>query len=274
MIQACDRLQLHLAATNDLEVAQLMLQDTGIIVLSQFLPRSRLNLWYEAAQSCFQHIEQYSFQPQLTATEVSAALSDYGFNPYSSSCQLAALTTLKPMLLQSLLGSLQQSLIADLLTVVLGELWIFEPRHAWLRKQYALEHYPRWHQAHQWHQDGSLGLTFPSSPELTGFTFEQALTSLMTVWIPLVDCGQTAPGLEILTQPIAKPVHFQYLHDQYLRQTFASNLFQQPSLTVGDVVILSHQTLHRTHVTPAMTGDRLSLELRFFPKSIHAADIL
>jgi hypothetical protein len=46
---------------------------------------------------------------------------------------------------------------------------------------------------------------------------------------------------------------------------FKPEEFWRPVLEPGDALLFRGDVLHRTHVTPAMTQDRTSVELRFFP---------
>jgi hypothetical protein len=55
------------------------------------------------------------------------------------------------------------------------------------------------------------------------------------------------------------------LTDAIVRRTFPAETFWRPVLKAGDVLLFWGDILHRTHVTPAMTNDRTSIELRFFP---------
>jgi len=101
--------------------------------------------------------------------------------------------------------------------------------------------------AHSWHQDGALHHDFkaPAAP-----------LPMWTAWLPLVPCGVDAPGLAWLLPSLPR-----LLSPAELQQPF--DAVQQPPLDAGELLLFDGGLLHRTHVTPAMTQPRTSIELRF-----------
>lgn len=71
----------------------------------------------------------------------------------------------------------------------------------------------------------------------------------VTSWIPLVDCGRTAPGLEV----------------------FEGERGVAPAFRQGDAILFLNTTPHRSHVTQDMTGTRQSIELRYMPQALATA---
>jgi hypothetical protein len=134
---------------------------------------------------------------------------------------------------------------------------------AWVRRQYAPEHYPPLHAPHGWHQDGALGFDFLSYGD--GSFPADALLSMVTCWITLVPCGAESPGLELVTQRLESLLAPADLTEERVRARFAPEEFWRPVLEAGDALLFRGDILHRTQVTPAMSNDRTSLELRFFP---------
>jgi len=101
--------------------------------------------------------------------------------------------------------------------------------------------------AHSWHQDGALHHDFATpAPPLP----------MWTAWLPLVDCGVHAPGLEWLLPSLPR-----LLSPAELQQPLGA--VQHPALGAGDLLLFDGGLLHRSHVTPAMTLPRTSIELRF-----------
>ncbi len=243
-----------------------MLQKQGIIVLPQLWEREQLSALEKAAQFCFQKVEALTFDSRLSEREIGEILPDfYNFNPYCSSTKIQALNDCPEFDLDEFLQSIANFDLFDLIRQTLSPRFRCNLSQSWLRKQYAIANYPRWHQPQSWHQDGCLGLQFPTQTPRDKITLDRALNPLITLWLPLSPCGQNAPGLEFITQPIDKPVHFSYLKDSWLRSQFSSELFLRPILTVGDAIVFLNQTLHRTYVNTEMKCDRISIELRFFP---------
>jgi hypothetical protein len=134
---------------------------------------------------------------------------------------------------------------------------------AWVRRQYAPARYPPLHAPHGWHQDGALGFDFLSH---AGGAFPpDALLPMVTCWIALGSCGVEAPGLEFVTRRLEGLLAPVELTDARVRTRFTPEEFWRPVLEPGGALLFRGDILHRTHVTPEMTRDRTSIELRFFP---------
>lgn len=188
----------------------------------------------------------------------------YQFNAHSTSVHLDALD-----------GFLDQSIKAvalwqQLLQTVVGLAEVCRAEGGFttalrsqlrLRKQYAPGRGHPVHQPNQWHQDGGLGVQFPPQPDAFPYC-RTPLTPLLTGWLPLSDCGRTAPGLEFIPLPQAQLLHYQTLNSKALRAQFPDVAFWSPHLSQGDLLLFDRGTLHRTAVKPEMERDRLSLEWR------------
>ena len=112
------------------------------------------------------------------------------------------------------------------------------------------------------HMPGGTGRNGPENAA-TIFRLENGLLPMLTSWLPLVPCGDDAPGLEFVAVPIDNLLPPNALPDQSLRATHASEKFWKPLMQPGDVVLFRSGVIHRTHVTPAMQSDRTNIELRF-----------
>jgi hypothetical protein len=145
----------------------------------------------------------------------------------------------------------------------LGKGIVCDLDQAWVRRQYAPGHYPALHRPHGWHQDGALGFDFLSSANAT--IPAEALLPMVTCWIALDPCGTEAPGLELVRRRLEGLLPPVELTDERIRRRFGQAEFWQPAMEAGDALLLRGDILHRTHVTSAMTRNRTSLELRFFP---------
>ncbi len=97
---------------------------------------------------------------------------------------------------------------------------------------------------------------------------------VLNVWIPLVECGRDAPGLELVANswrtlfppeplPAAKfPVERARLRPETIVRTFGPDAFWRPAFRPGDAMLFSGATVHRTFSNPLMTSNRLSVEMR------------
>jgi hypothetical protein len=93
----------------------------------------------------------------------------------------------------------------------------------------------------------------------------------LNFWVPLDECGVDAPGLELI--PLSLSASREVLNypqrmlvpERLPDALAAAGLLDKsikPEMRVGDVLVFSNWTIHQTHVTPNMTGDRASFELR------------
>jgi len=95
----------------------------------------------------------------------------------------------------------------------------------------------------------------------------------VNVWTPLVDCGVDAPTLEVMARRTTKVFPTIGTNDAY-NQTeippevvyadFAPEWRFYPILEVGDALLFLGSTVHRSHIAPGMTRERISLEMRFY----------
>ena len=119
-----------------------------------------------------------------------------------------------------------------------------------------------------WHQDGLfLGENIRS----------------VNVWLGLTDCGQDAPGLELVGRRI--PYVLQSgshgpIFDWAVGPGLVEMLAQagapvlSPVFAAGDAVLFDHLMLHRTGVRPGMTGSRWAIESWFFAPSVYPLEQL
>jgi ectoine hydroxylase-related dioxygenase (phytanoyl-CoA dioxygenase family) len=183
------------------------------------------------------------------------------FVPTASSFTIGAILNARD--LQTILNTILTNPSGEWLKRQLGHAVICNLDHSWIRRQYAPHRYPRFHAPHAWHQDGALGFDFLAYPD--GNYPPDALISMVTCWIALDDCGNDAPGLELITQEQPELLSPSGLTDARIRDRFLPEHFWRPVLQPGDALLFTGEILHRTHVVPAMMHDRTSIELRFFP---------
>ena len=175
-----------------------------------------------------------------------------GFDPYSSSLQLAALPDIDPVgLAVSILHGAAGPFCRDA-----GDALALAVDRSWVRRQYAPVNAPERHAMHAWHQDGALGFDFLSVGHRRG---QGRLLAMRTCWIALTDCGADAPGLAFGKTPFDQLLEL----DELVVEGAAAVEPWTPTLQAGDALVFDGSVLHRTHVAPSMRNDRTSLELRF-----------
>jgi hypothetical protein len=108
--------------------------------------------------------------------------------------------------------------------------------------------------------------------------------TLLTCWIPFMDCGIDTPSLEVLAFPVhnllcpnpnaqGKNTFFIYkqpnthqvggvLGEAEVLSEFGEEFLWHPSFSLGDVMIFSGTTVHRTYITPQMTKNRYGIDVR------------
>ncbi len=111
---------------------------------------------------------------------------------------------------------------------------------------------------HDWHQDGA---------------FLGGDVRTINVWLSLSDCGEDAPGLEIVGKRLPGVVQtgsHGALMEWTVGPEFLAELEQQgtkivhPVFRPGDMMIFDHVMLHRTYSRPHMTKRRWAIEAWFF----------
>jgi hypothetical protein len=112
---------------------------------------------------------------------------------------------------------------------------------------------------------GEYGHISPFHQDITGVDRRAAVTS----WFPLNPCGTNAPGLEIVD---AKVAEIACGDDMKIDPTFVISRYGahllHPPFEPGDAALFTQTTVHRTYVTPEMTGARYSIECRYIPKAL------
>jgi hypothetical protein len=113
-----------------------------------------------------------------------------------------------------------------------------------------------------WHQDGAF-----LGPGIR----------TVDLWIALSDCGVTAPGMDIVPKRLDHLVRsggpgagFEWtVSETALARELAHVPIWSPTFAAGDALFIDHHTLHRTAVTPSMTGVRYAIENWFFAPSVY-----
>lgn len=107
---------------------------------------------------------------------------------------------------------------------------------------------------HHWHQDGALHHDFaaPGAAEPL---------AMLTLWVPLVRCGDDAPSLAWL--PLAPPRLLRPDELATVATRGDHGAVEHAVLAAGEALLFDGALLHATHATPAMTRARTSIELRF-----------
>lgn len=225
------------------------LEQTGILLLRQALPPSDLKTLHWRALQAYTRADTLFSQGQLSPAET--MLYHYGHVP-PQACYpadnpfLALVELLKP--LQGLLNSLLRE------PVLLYQNSLFRRQTPQSANAPALP----------WHQDAAfLG---PVSP-------------VWNLWCPLVNCGEQAPGLEVLRLNLSQilappqlpaghiiqagdPYELYAFPDAWLKERYPDTPCWLPQMQVGDLLCFHERILHRTGLLPQMTTARLSLELR------------
>jgi hypothetical protein len=225
------------------------LQEHGVVVLRGAFANDSLNVLRDSAARCFQTITAAKSIPEA-----------YRFSPSSHSVLLPALLDFGCDRLDQLTAPL--SGLAPLFSDAMGLHWTCNMEQSWVRKKFAPRQVPApGYHLQNWHQDGALGVRFPSEPGPV-----IPMTDLLTCWIPLTPCGIDSPGLEFVRRRQPALLHFTELDDSTIRQRFPPHEFCAPALEFGDGLAFLNDILHCTHVTPEMQYDRLSVEYRIFPR--------
>lgn len=239
---------------------ELLLARDGVTLLEQCLDRSILERWAEIIQHRYTTLGPVRSHSRADAVSC-RLLPGERFVPTASSYTLQG--ALGEAGVGAVVDQLAKAGVIDAIGTALGGALLVNLDQSWVRRQYAPDHYPPLHAPHGWHQDGALGFDFGAwgaKPPA-----EDALLPMVTCWFPLGACGSDAPGLELVLQRQRELLPVIDLTEAVLRCKFPAEAYWRPIMEAGDVLLFCGDILHRTHVTPAMTRDRSSIELRFFP---------
>lgn len=112
------------------------------------------------------------------------------------------------------------------------------------------------------------------------YAYNQRYPRLWTCFTPLSDCGEDAPGLELLDIRMTKKLSHvseglweSGVSAATLAAVAGSAAVRRPSMRAGDVIIFNELTLHRTHSVPAMSKARMSVDARAVPLSSITPDL-
>ncbi len=213
------------------------MHERGVTALRGVFPEEMLAVLRNAAAACFETIESGMPVP-----------GHCRFNRFSNSVVLSALLDF---------GCPGPAELLAPVTAAGLDPSTCRMEDSWVRKKGAAPVH-----AHTWHQDGALGVRFPTEPGTP-----IPMTPLLTLWVPLDACGVDAPGLELVRHRLDSLLHFTELSDSDLRRRFAPADFWAPALAPGDALVFLNGTLHRTHLRPEMRRSRVSLEYRLTPRS-------
>jgi hypothetical protein len=232
----------------------MVLHETGILLQRQSIDRELVEHYKEAAGQFYRRNQSHS--PESIQKSLPAGQK---YVPTASSFTLEAV--FEPVDCRRILRAVATCCARDIIERTLAGSPLCDLDQSWVRRQYAPGRYPPFHAPHAWHQDGALRYDF-KAPASTA-PGDTRLLPMLTCWLPLVPCGDDAPGLEFVAVPMDDLLPPEALLDQSIRSTHAAEKFWKPSMQLGDIVLIQSGTLHRTHVTPAMRSDRTSIELRF-----------
>ncbi|MCP4952862.1 MAG: phytanoyl-CoA dioxygenase family protein [Proteobacteria bacterium] len=114
----------------------------------------------------------------------------------------------------------------------------------------------------EWHQDGR-------------FLGDRVDIQSMNVWTALSDCGETAPGMDLVLKKLndyilnsSGNIYEWTVADSQVEDSFRGHVpIVTPKFSAGDMLIFDHWLLHRTHRDRSMTDYRYAIEAWFFSKS-------
>ncbi|MDB6121144.1 MAG: hypothetical protein JWQ71_137 [Pedosphaera sp.] len=234
------------------------LQKTGVLLQSKVIPKELIQAWAKTAEECYQRLKAIEQQGGLEAVQKSLQPGQK-YVPTASSFTLEVAFPEENG--RGILKEIASSSVRSCIKEALGGRAACDLDQAWVRRQYAPSRYPARHAPHMWHQDGALGYDFLGA--LTTGHDARALLPMITCWIPLTPCGVDAPGLEFIVSRTEELLPVTSLQDAFLRSQYPAEAFWKPAMQAGDLLLFRSGVLHRTYVTPEMSRDRTSIELRF-----------
>ena len=162
-----------------------------------------------------------------------------------------------PAGIRNFLNPLKASGIVDCARRFFGSELFFMPDYSSVRCQRPDEG----GKALAWHQDGAAVGYVSGDPR--GIVF----------WMPLTRIGDDTPGLEIVARKcrtlwphVSTSAGYNQIADgARIDAEYGDAVVAVPPMDLGDVLIFSFNTIHRTRVAPGMTKPRYSLDIRAVP---------
>jgi hypothetical protein len=195
--------------------------------------------------------------PWFAPFKVAPAYSERGHGGRAFTYATGGVYTVdSPRMLFEVTESFDELGLRRLLTQYMGEEPALSAKKCNLRR--APVHIPG-----SWHQDGSFIGTDVSS---------------IDVWTALTDCGQDAPGLDVVPRRLQHLLETDAGGVVIPEEVVAAELAAtdgpgvvRPEFSVGDTMFFDHWFLHRTASEPTMTHERYALETWFFAPSRYPA---
>jgi hypothetical protein len=165
------------------------------------------------------------------------------------------MTVESPPTLFDLVEALETSGIAQLAREYLGE------RPVLLARKGTLRRVARTGRTGGWHQDGA---------------FMGGEIRSLNVWLALSDCGDVAPGLDVVGRRMESILETgdgfaPWITSPGAAERAAAGATVRPIFRAGDALILDHVNLHRTAIDPGMQHDRDAIETWLMAPSTHGA---
>jgi hypothetical protein len=162
-----------------------------------------------------------------------------------------------PKVIFDLIELLKATGLRDVVTEYLGESAAMSMNKSTLRRA-------KPHEGGAWHQDGAF----------------MGDVRALNVWLSLSDCGDDAPGLNIVPRRIdhivptgTEGAAFDWSVSQQVAEEVAGESGPlQPIFEPGDVVLFDELCLHTTGLDPRMTKTRFAVESWFFGPSAFPSD--
>ena len=136
---------------------------------------------------------------------------------------------------------------------------------------------PRNHTLSRKYHKGNYSTVVPFHQDINAVDRRASVTS----WVPLVQCGVVAPGLEVVGELVTEVlptigigIHGGAQIEDGVVQNMFGNTLVHPAFHAGDAILFLNTTPHRSYITPGMTETRYSIELRYMPESLLNSDDL
>lgn len=230
-----------------------LLRGDGFAVVHGALDSARVRRWVADVEQAYERLERLVAERGIwkageelaPGTRYQASVTALGIDSVEGWESLAA--SLDPVVWEAAGGAL-------------GGEFVFDLDICWLRRQYPPSMRSPGQGPHQFHQDGAYGLNFLETTE-----GERRMLPIVVAWVPFVDAGGDAPGLEFITSGPQHVLGLEELHADRVDADWPEERRVRPVVEFGDVVLLAGQALHRTWATDEMTRVRTCAELRMVP---------
>ena len=261
-----EHLYFDFLAEPDVDRIRRTIYHDGCVVIRNLISESRIDHYQDLSARCYEAQKHILQMLGVAEDEDPDQIPDQRLRSFVANTRIGQIEP--PYLYHLCEGATFYDLLmgekktADLVATILGGEWFPGAIAARRISPVADQHFKSWQQPIVMHCDG---------PILSKHTYS------INFWVPLVDCGTDAPGLQLVPGPFEslqkllkhdwQSNSVDHEREREMQESYSKGKDGRrrfvPLLRKGDVIVFHNWIVHGSYSTPQMTKPRTSFELRF-----------